>query len=69
MSEHEKTHNMVIQLTPIELAKVHQLAGDLREPIAVLVRRWIRDAYQNRFGEAKPVSPNLKHGGRLRLPR
>jgi hypothetical protein len=69
MSEHEKTHNMVIQPTPIELAQVHQIANEFREPIAVVVRRWIRETYRNRFGDAKPEAPTLKHGGRLRLPR
>jgi hypothetical protein len=69
MSEHAKTHNMVIQLTPIELAQVHALADELREPIAVVVRRWIREGYRNRFGETPPKAPILKHGGRLRLPK
>lgn len=62
-----KLHNMVVQLTPIELAKIHQLAGELREPIAVVVRRWLRDAYCARFGDALPKAPTLKHGGKLEL--
>jgi hypothetical protein len=69
MSDQETTHNMVIQLTAIELAKVHQLAGDHREPIAVLVRRWIRDSYQNRFGDTKPEAPRLKGGRILNLSK
>jgi len=68
MPEHEEQHNMVIRVTATELAQVHALAGDVREPIAVVVRRWIRDGYRTRFGDAKPPAPTLKHGGRLKLP-
>lgn len=52
MAEHETLHNMVVQLTATELAQVHALASEHREPIAVVVRRWIRESYRNRFGEA-----------------
>lgn len=62
-------HNLVIRLTATELAQVHQIAGELREPIAVVVRRWIRETYRNRFGEAKPAAPTLKHGGKIKLPK
>jgi len=68
MSE-EKTLGLVVRLTAIEMAQVHAIADELREPIAVVVRRWIRESYRNRFGEAVPKAPTLKHGGRLKLPR
>ncbi|HEX7666680.1 MAG TPA: hypothetical protein VF407_19265 [Polyangiaceae bacterium] len=69
MSSPEKTVNMVIRLAPIEMAKVHAIADDVREPIAVVVRRWLREAYRERFGDATPPAPVLKHGGKLRLPK
>jgi len=67
MSE-EKTLGLVVRLTAIEMAQVHAIADEFREPIAVVVRRWIREHYRNRFGEATPKAPTLKHGGRLKLP-
>ncbi len=68
MSE-EKTLGLVVRLTAIEMAQIHALADEVREPIAVVIRRFIRETYRNRFGDAVPKAPTLKHGGKLKLPR
>lgn len=44
-----------------ELAMAHALADAGDETIARIVRRFIRDAYVERFGVQKPPKPKLKH--------
>ena len=60
----DREHNMVVRLDGEELAMVHALASDGDEPIARVVRRWIRHEYVERFGAKKPPAPKLKHGAR-----
>jgi len=53
---------MVLRVDDEELAMAHALAEAEDEPVARLVRRFLRDAYRARFGNAKPPTPKLKHG-------
>lgn len=62
-------HNVVVRVGATDLARLHQLADDVNEPIAVVVRRWLREAYRGRFSDTAPRTPELKHGGRIRLPK
>jgi hypothetical protein len=57
----ERTHNMVVRVTEVELARVHAVARDRGEAIAVVFRRWLNDTYHARFGAAEPPKPKLKH--------
>ena len=65
----EAQHNMVIRMPATDLARAHALASDHNEPISVLVRRWIREAYRTRFGDTTPEAPTLRNGERLKLPK
>lgn len=69
MNASAKMRTMVVRMTDEELAKLHALAGDLREPFSVLVRRWVRDSYRARFGEATPPDVKLRNGGAIKLSR
>jgi hypothetical protein len=60
---------MVVRVTDEELAKVHALAADLHEPVSVVIRRFVRDSYRARFGEAMPPTPTLKHGKPIKLAK
>ena len=53
---------MVLRVDDEELAMAHALAAAEDEPVARLVRRFLRNAYEARFGTAKPPPPKLKHG-------
>lgn len=57
-----RKRNMVLRVDDEELAMAHALAAAEDEPVARLVRRFIREAYGARFGTAKPPTPTLKHG-------
>ena len=50
----ERNRNLVVRIDEKEHAMAHALAEVQDEPIARIVRRFIRDAYAARFGEAKP---------------
>jgi hypothetical protein len=56
----ERSHNLHVKVDDAELAQLHALADDADEPIARTVRRWIRERYVARFGDATPRKPNLK---------
>jgi hypothetical protein len=58
MTAREK--NLVLRVSDDELAMAHALAEAQDEPIARVVRRFIRDAYVERFGVTKPPKPKLK---------
>jgi hypothetical protein len=60
----ERGHNMVVRVSETELARVHALADDRGEAIAVIFRRWLNDTYHARFGSAEPPKPKLKHGAK-----
>lgn len=57
----KREKNLVLRVADEELAMVHALADDRDESIARIVRRFIRDAYVERFGLKKPPAPKLKH--------
>jgi hypothetical protein len=59
MTKREK--NLVLRVDDSEFAMIHALSDDADESIARIVRRWIRNAYVDRFGLAKPPTPKLKH--------
>ena len=59
----DRGHNMVVRVSETELDRVHALANDKGEAIAVLFRRWLNDTYQARFGAAPPPKAKLKHDG------
>jgi len=50
----DRAHNLNVRLTAEELALAHALADDRDEPMTMLVRRLLRDAYVARFGLEKP---------------
>ncbi len=50
----ERTRNLVVRVDEQELAMAHRLADDRDEPMTMLVRRLLRDAYIARFGLEKP---------------
>jgi hypothetical protein len=54
---HKRDRNMVLRVDDEELAMAHALAEAQDEPIARIVRRFIREQYVARFG----VKPPLKH--------
>ncbi len=59
----DRDRNLVLRVSDEELAMAHALSDAQDEPIARVVRRFIRDAYVERFGVTKPPTPKLKHGG------
>jgi hypothetical protein len=60
MSDDEMTHNLVVRMTKRDLAELHAVAKAEREPISIVVRRWVRESYRARFGEVVPPVPKLK---------
>jgi hypothetical protein len=56
---------MVVRVDDDELARAHALAEAGDEPIATMFRRWIKERYVVRFGEAAPPVPKLKHGAKI----
>lgn len=58
---HKRERNMVLRVDDDELAMAHALAEAQDEPIARIVRRFIRDAYGARFGGQPPPQPRTKH--------
>ena len=66
----DREHNMVVRVSHEEIARVHRLAKDVGEPIAVLFRRWLNDTYRARWGNEPAPEPTLKHaGGRAKSRR
>lgn len=57
----ERVRNLVLRVSDDELAMAHAVAADRDETIARVVRRFIRDAYVERFGVTVPPKPKLKH--------
>ena len=62
----KRDRNMVLRCNDEELAMAHALAAAEDEPVARLVRRFIRDAYRARWGNAAPPTPTLKHGSPIK---
>lgn len=62
----DRVHNMVVRVSHEEIARVHRLAGDAGEPIAVLFRRWLNEAYRARWGSEPAPEPSLKHAKKRR---
>ncbi len=60
-------HNMVVRLPAETLCQLHRLADDIKEPISILVRRWIREAYRARWGESTPPDITTRHGKKIRV--
>jgi hypothetical protein len=50
----EREHLFNFRLSDEERAKLQALADDEREAASILVRRWIRQKYEARFGERPP---------------
>ncbi len=57
----ERERNLVVRVDDQELAMLHAVANDRDEPIARVVRKFIRDAYGAKFGDAVPAPATLKH--------
>lgn len=53
----KRVRNLVVRVAEEELAMAHALADDLDDTIARIVRRFIRDAYVERFGVVTPKKP------------
>jgi len=60
----ERPHSLVLRVDDEELAKLKAIAEAGDEPVAVLVRRWIKTHYAERFGEKKPPKPRPEARGR-----
>jgi hypothetical protein len=45
-----RNRNLVVRCSDAELTKIHELVAEECEPAAVLVRRWIRQHHEARFG-------------------
>ncbi len=58
----ERGHTMSIKVDGDELARLHALADAGDESIGAMVRRWTRERYLARFGDAAPPVPKLKPG-------
>jgi hypothetical protein len=56
----ERPHQLVIPVSPDELAQIHALAEDGDEPATHLVRRMLKAEYRRRFGDAAPPPLTLK---------
>lgn len=52
----ERRHNLVLRVSDEELKKLKALAEMGGEPMAPLVRRWIRSNYEREFGDSKPTT-------------
>ena len=48
----ERVRNLVVRLDDAELAMAHRLSEAQDEPVARLVRKWIRQHYEASFGVA-----------------
>lgn len=57
----QRLRNLVVRLDDAELAMAHRLSEAQDEPIARLVRNWIRRHYEASFGVAA-VAPKLARG-------
>ena len=57
----DREHNMVVRVSHEEIARAHRLATDAGEPIAIMFRRWLNDAYRSRWGAEPAPEPTLKH--------
>lgn len=62
----DREHTLSIRLNATELAQVHHLAEVDDVSIGQAVRRWIRETYAARFGEAAPPTVKLRPGPRRR---
>jgi hypothetical protein len=49
-----RPHNIVVKVDADELAKLHALADAADEHASRLVRRWIAQQYEARFGDVAP---------------
>ncbi len=56
-----RKHSLVVRVSSTELAKIHALANAEDREIARVVRSWIDAKYTERFGDAMPPEPTLKH--------
>ncbi len=57
----ERIRNLVVRLDDAELAMAHRLSKAQDEPVARLVRKWIRQHYEASFGVAA-AAPKLARG-------
>jgi len=56
---HPRTNNLVTRLDDDEIQMARELSEALDMPMTQLVRRWLRNAYVERFG----VTPPKKKSG------
>lgn len=56
----QRGRNLVVRLAEDELAMARALAEDRDEPFARVVRKWIRDAYVERFGVNAPQTGKVQ---------
>lgn len=62
-----REHTLSVRLSPEEIAKAHALADADDASIGQVVRRWIRETYAAKFGDAPPPTVILRPGpGRQR---
>ena len=60
----ERQNNLVVRVDDEELDMAHAIAVQRDEPIARVVRAFIRDAYRATFGTAPPPNHHRRKPGR-----
>lgn len=61
-----RNHSLVLKVSSFELAQVHACAHAGDEPISMMIRRWIAERYEARFGDKVPPDVTTKHGQEIR---
>jgi hypothetical protein len=60
MASADRHRNLSLKLSDPELARIHALARAGDESVGRMVRRWIANEYEARFGDAPPPNPKLR---------
>lgn len=56
----ERVRNLVVRLDDAELAMAHRLSEAQDEPVARLVRKWIRQHYEASFGSTEATATKAR---------
>lgn len=58
----DRVRNLVVRLDDAELAMAHRLSEAQDEPVARLVRKWIRQHYEASFGSTEATATKAARG-------
>lgn len=50
MTHAARRRNLKLLVSDAELARIRRLAAEDGEPVSVMLRRWVNEAYRSRFG-------------------